>query len=61
MADATHCDGPSCSNWQLNTSTDKKAYFRIVKVYKTKHFCSWPCLSEYVDNADPIDGPEGLD
>ena len=55
MSEALHCDGPDCSNW-VAKSGGTNEFITLQKNYKYRHFCTWVCLSEFVNNLDLIDG-----
>lgn len=60
MSAATHCDGPTCKEWVLQADMSSAGYITLQKKYKSTHFCSWPCLSDWLSKIDLVTGPEEM-
>lgn len=58
MSLALTCDGPSCKSMVENTYSNKNAWIIVSNKSIDKHFCSWNCTIQFINEVDVIDGFE---
>lgn len=58
MSLALKCDGPGCTTMAENNYANKVAWIVISNKSIDKHFCSWNCSIQFVNEVDVIDGFE---